>query len=109
MSDEAKQALVRLDDRIAALRQALEDSDWDQLAELNRNVRNLVDPVMTALEKRELDLQAVRQRLAELDRFVSDADASARRAREEAREALEQAGQNRKAANAYANVSNRNK
>lgn len=109
MSDEANQALARLDQRIADLREALQASDWDRLADLNRDVRNLVDPVMKSLEQQQLPLEAVQQRLSELDGFVREADAAAREAREEARDALEQAGQNRKAANAYARVSNRNR
>jgi len=109
MSDEANQALARLDQRIADLWEALQASDWDRLADLNRDVRNLVDPVMKALERQQLPLEAVQQRLSELDGFVREADAAAREARDEARDALEQAGQNRKAANAYARVSSRNR
>ena len=109
MTDEANQALLRLDERIADLRQALKDSDWDRVAELNHDVRSLVEPVMTALENRQLPLESVQQRLGDLDAFVREADAAARQARKEAQEALEQVGQNRKAANAYARVSSRNR
>ena len=42
------------------------------------------------------------------DQFVQQADSEARQARAEAKEALEQVGQNRKAASAYAKVSGRN-
>lgn len=109
MTDEANQALLRLDERIADLRQALKDSDWDRVAELNHDVRSLVEPVMTALENSQLPLESVQQRLGDLDAFVREADAAARQVRQEAQEALEQVGQNRKAANAYARVSNRSR
>ncbi len=109
MSDEANEALARLDDRIAELQQALQDSDWERLGELNAGVRALIDPVMVALEQRQLSATAVQKRLGELDAFVQEADGAAREARQEARDALEQVGQNRKAANAYARVSHRNK
>ncbi|MFC4260513.1 SOS cell division inhibitor [Marinobacter lacisalsi] len=105
MSDEANEALARLDDRIAELQQALQDSDWQRLGELNGDVRALIDPVMAALEQRQLSATAVQERLGKLDTFVKEADGAAREARQEAREALEQVGQNRKAANAYARVS----
>lgn len=109
MSDEADEALARLDDRIAELQQALQDSDWQQLAELNGDVRSVVDPVMTALENRQLSAAAVQRRLGELDDFVHHADDAARKARQEAKDALNQVGQNRKAASVYARVSDRNK
>lgn len=109
MSDQANEALARLDDRIAELQQALQDSDWERLGELNADVRTLIDPVMVALEQRQLSATAVQKRLGELDTFVKEADSAAREARQEARDALEQVGQNRKAANAYARVSHRNK
>lgn len=109
MSDQANEALARLDDRIAELQQALQDTDWERLGELNSDVRTLIDPVMAALEQRQLSATEVQKRLGELDAFVRQADSAAREARQEARDALEQVGQNRKAASAYARVSHRNK
>ena len=107
MTDQASEALKRLDDRLEALHQALAQEDWQRLAELNNGVPELVDPVMDALEQRRLSAGAVQQRLRALDQFVSQADEAARRARAEAKEALAQVGQNRKAASAYARVSDR--
>jgi DNA-binding GntR family transcriptional regulator len=109
MSEEANEALARLDHHIAELQQALADLDWQRLAELNGDLHPLVDPVMTALESRQLSATAVQQRLGELDDFVNRADDAAHKARREAREALDQVGQNRKAASAYARVSKRDK
>ena len=109
MSKPANEALARLDQRIAELQQALQASDWQRLADLNGDVRGFIDPVMAALEQRQLSAAAVQKRLSELDAFVREADEAAREARQEARDALEQVGQNRKAANAYARVSSRKK
>lgn len=109
MTDKANKALDRLDERISHLQKALEARDWDLLTELNGNIRELVDPVMTALEQQELSATEVQQRLHALEAFVREAGAEAREARHEAREALEQVGQNRKAASAYARVSGRDK
>ncbi len=108
MSTPAQQALARLDERIDQLNQALEDKDWSRLGDLNGGVRELIEPVMVAMEKRELSPTEVQKRLQTLDQFVQQADSEARQARAEAKEALEQVGQNRKAASAYAKVSGRN-
>lgn len=107
MSDHAQEALARLDERIDQLQQALDERDWTRLGELNSNVRELIDPVMEAMEQRQLSPTEVQQRLQTLERFVQQADAQARKVRDEAKDALEQVGQNRKAASAYANVSER--
>lgn len=107
MSTQAQQALARLDEHIVQLNQALEEKDWVRLGDLNGSVRALIEPVMVAMEKRELSPAEVQKRLQTLDQFVQQADFEARQARAEAKEALEQVGQNRKAANAYAKVSGR--
>ncbi|SFR50260.1 hypothetical protein SAMN05216203_0953 [Marinobacter daqiaonensis] len=107
--NDANQDLERLDQRILQLQQALEAKDWSLIAELNRTVSGLISPVMDALEKGELSPTAVQQRLQTMQSFVTDADRQARNAREEAREALAQVGQNRKAASAYEGVSSRRK
>ncbi|MFW5825222.1 MAG: SOS cell division inhibitor [Marinobacter sp.] len=109
MTSDANEALKRLDERIDQLQQALDARDWERLSALNSDVRTLIDPVMAALERRELSATEVQQRLRAMEAFVEEADAEARHARAEAREALEQVGQNRKAATAYARVSGRNK
>lgn len=109
MSNHAKEALARLDERIDQLQQALDDRDWERLAELNSDVRALIDPVMDALEQHQLSATEVQQRLQTMQTFVQEADTEARQARAEAREALAQVGQNRKAASAYARVSRRNR
>lgn len=100
-------ALEALDERIASLRKALEEQDWSRLGELNQGVTDLIDPVMLALERGELSPTAVQQRLLAMRAFVDDADREARAAREQARQALEEVGRNRKAASAYARVSTR--
>lgn len=109
MSEQVNEALARLDQHIVELRQALTDSDWQRVAELNGDVRRFVDPVMAALEQRQLPVSEVQQRLDALNAFVGEADEAARAARAEAKAELEQVGQNRKAANAYARVSSRNR
>ncbi|MGM0571371.1 SOS cell division inhibitor [Marinobacter sp.] len=109
MSNDAQKSLARLDERIAQLQQSLEERDWTRLGELNSDVRALIDPVMDAMEQRQLSPTEVQQRLRTLERFVEQADAEARQVRDEAKEALEQVGQNRKAASAYAKVSGRDR
>ncbi|MCK7543462.1 SOS cell division inhibitor [Marinobacter bryozoorum] len=109
MTQDAQEALARLDERIGQLQQALEDRDWTRLGDLNNDVRDLIDPVMVAMEQRQLSPTEVQKRLRTLEQFVEQADTQARKVRDEAKEALEQVGQNRKAASAYANVSDRNR
>ncbi|SES76701.1 hypothetical protein SAMN04487962_101481 [Marinobacter segnicrescens] len=109
MTNDAHEALARLDERIDQLQRALEARDWTRLGELNADVRTLIDPVMDAMEQRQLAPTEVQKRLRTLEQFVQQADSKAREARDEAREALEQVGQNRKAASTYARVSGRDR
>lgn len=102
---EAMDALDRL---TARLEDALAREDWELLGELNGQVAETVEPVMRALEQRQLEAEEVQQRLQQLQRFCADADARAREVRQEASQALKSVNQNNNAARAYRNVSSRN-
>ena len=99
------EALDALDRLTVQLEEALASEDWERLGELNNRVSDTVEPVMQALEQRQLDAAAVRSRLQQLQRFCGAADARAREVREEASRALKSVNQNNSAARAYRNVS----
>ena len=99
------EALDALDRLTAQLEDALASEDWERLGELNKLVGETVEPVMQALEQRQLDATAVQSRLQQLQRFCSEADTRAREVREEASRALKSVNQNNSAARAYRNVS----
>lgn len=98
------ESLQQLDIHIAALRQALEDQDWDQLTDLNARTNDHIEPVMQDLEAGQLSPTLVQQRLESLSAFCDQAEAQAREARQEARQALEEVSRNRQAARAYGDV-----
>lgn len=98
------ESLQHLDTHIAALNQALEDQAWDQLTDLNARTNDCIEPVMLALEAGQLSPTLVQQRLETLARFCDQAEAGAREARQEARQALEEVSRNRQAARAYGDV-----
>ncbi|MDY6798901.1 MAG: SOS cell division inhibitor [Pseudomonadota bacterium] len=99
------EALDALDQLTVRLEDALAREDWEQLGELNNRVGETVEPVMQALEQRQLAAVDVQRRLQQLQRFCSEADARAREVREEASRALKSVNKNNSAARAYRNVS----
>lgn len=99
------EALDALDQLTVRLEEALAGEDWEQLRELNNCVGETVEPVMQALERRQLTAADVRRRLQQLQRFCNAADARAREVREEASRALKSFNKNNSAARAYRNVS----
>ncbi|MGM0953527.1 MAG: SOS cell division inhibitor [Pseudomonadota bacterium] len=102
---DSQALLEQLDNLKAELDAALEAQDWDALVELNARIKPAVEPLMVALENKEMDPAEVRERLEALNEFVEAADKAAVKAREEARESLQGVSQNRSAARAYQNVS----
>ncbi|KAA1174769.1 SOS cell division inhibitor [Marinobacter salinexigens] len=102
---DVKAHLDKLDRLMGDLGRALADSDWEALAKLNAEVKPSVEPLMASLAAGEVDAETVRTRLQEIQQFVDAANASAEKARNEAREALKGVNQNRNAARTYQNVS----
>lgn len=66
--------LDTLDHLLAELGRALAEQDWSRLSELNARVPAAVAPAMAALRSGELDAEAVRTRLSELQQFVEEAN-----------------------------------
>ncbi|WP_303289148.1 SOS cell division inhibitor [Marinobacter sp. SS5-14b] len=97
--------LAELDHLQTLLQDALKAQDWDALAELNNRVKPAVEPLMMLMEHGEVEPSLVKERLESLNRFVAEAEQSATRAREEARQSLRGVSKNRTAAKAYENVS----
>lgn len=102
---DPQEHLDHFDQLMADLGRALSDQDWDRLAELNRQVQPAAEPLMVALEARELRADEVRTRLEEMQQLVEAMDQGAVRARQEAQDALKGVNQNRNAAKMYQNVS----
>lgn len=102
---DVRELLDGMDDLRGRLDQALDDQDWDRLNELAGQVREVVEPVMSALEQGQVSATEVRERLEALNRFVEVANESAEKARDEARRELQGMNQNRSAARAYQDMS----
>ena len=97
--------LDTLDHLLAELGRALAEQDWSRLSELNARVPAAVAPAMAALRSGELDAEAVRTRLSELQQFIEEANRQASEARHSAEKELKGLSRNRSAAQAYRNVS----
>ncbi|QSP94414.1 SOS cell division inhibitor [Marinobacter salinisoli] len=97
--------LDTVDRLMSDLSRALGEEDWNRLGELNADIKPSVDPMMAAMESGALDVAAVKLRLEELQQLIGAIDQGARRARQEAQDALKEVNRNRDVASAYQNIS----
>jgi hypothetical protein len=97
--------LADLDSLIENLESALADQNWGELSQLNGQIKAAVEPLMLALKAGQIDATPIHNRLERLHRFVDAADKSAKLARKEAQEALNEVNRNRSAAKAYQTIS----
>ncbi|MBY6031715.1 SOS cell division inhibitor [Marinobacter daepoensis] len=97
--------LANLEQLQEQLQETLEQQDWEQLSRLNAQVRPTVEPIMSEVEQGRLSATLVREHLEALNRFVSEANSAAAKARDEARASLQGVSQNRNAAKTYQDVS----
>lgn len=98
-------SLEQLDTLIDDLRQALTKEDWQTLSELDAKVRPVVAGVMADQEAGDLDQGLVRERLEALLAVCELAQRGAEQARAEAKSALAGMSRNRKATQAYRDIS----